>query len=151
MRESEKVASGIKLTGDEMRYIALFENVTGATARDCVIDEKGDRVIFVVKPGDIGLAIGKRGSRIQLLHRMIAKDVEVVEYAEAPVAFIKNSLSPAKVREVRITEKPDGRRIAIASIEPRDKGVAIGKNGRNAEKTRLFAKRYFQIDDVIIT
>jgi len=145
------VASGIKITGEEMRYIALFENITGATVRDCVIDEKGNRLIFVVKPGDIGLAIGKRGSRIQLLQRMVGKDVEVVEYADVPVSFIKNSLSPAKVREVRITEKPDGRRIAIASIEPRDKGVAIGKNGRNAERTRLFAKRYFQIDDVIIT
>jgi len=145
------VASGIKLTGEEMRYIALFENVTGATARDCVIDEKTNRVIFVVKPGDVGLAIGKKGSRIKLLHRMIARDVEVVEYADAPIPFIKNSLSPARVREIRITEKPDGRRIAIASIEPRDKGVAIGRNGKNAERTRLFAKRYFQIDDVIIT
>lgn len=146
-----KTASGIRLTGEEMRYIALFENITGATARDCVIDEKTDRVIFVVKPGEIGLAIGRKGSRIKLLHRMIAKDVEVVEYADSPSVFIRNSFSPAKVREIRIMERPDGRKVAIANIEPRDKGVAIGKNGRNAEKTRLFAKRYFQIDDVIIT
>lgn len=145
------MASGIKLTGEEMRYIALFENITGATARDCVIDEKADRIIFVVKPGDIGLAVGRKGSRIKLFHKMIAKDVEVVEYADAPDTFIRNSLSPAKVRELRIIDRSDGRKIAIANIEPRDKGVAIGKNGRNAEKTRLFAKRYFQIDDVIIT
>ena len=145
------MASGIKITGEEMRYIALFENITGATARDCVIDEKENRVIFVVKPGDVGRAIGTRGSRIQTLHRMVGKDVEVVEYADVPASFIKNLLSPAKVREVRITDKPDGRRVAIASIEPRDKGIAIGKNGKNAERTRLFAKRYFQIDDVIIT
>jgi N utilization substance protein A len=145
------VASGIKLTGEEMRYIALFENITGATARDCVIDEKGDRVIFVVKPGDIGLAIGKRGSRIKLLHKMVTRDVEVVEYADAPEVFIRNAFSPAKVRELRIIERSDGRKIAIANIDPRDKGVAIGKNGKNAEKTRLFAKRYFQIDDVVIT
>ncbi len=145
------MSSGIKLTGEEMRYIALFENVTGATARDCVIDEKVDRIIFVVNPGDIGLAIGKKGSRIKLLNKMVSKDVEVVEYAETPEVFIRNSLSPAKVRELRIIDRPDGRRVAVANIEPRDKGVAIGKNGRNAERTRLFAKRYFQIEDVVIT
>lgn len=145
------MSSGIRLTGEEMRYIALFENVTGAAARDCVIDEKADRIIFVVNPGDIGLAIGKKGSRIKLLNKMVSKDVEVVEYAETPEVFIRNSLSPAKVRELRIIDRPDGRRVAVANIEPRDKGVAIGKNGRNAERTRLFAKRYFKIEDVVIT
>jgi len=134
-----------------MKYIALFENVTGATVRDCVIDEKTDRVIFVVKSGEVGLAIGKKGSRIKRLHKMIAKDVEVVEHADTASVFIRNSFSPAKVREIRIMERPDGRKVAVVNIEPRDKGVAIGKNGRNAEKTRLFAKRYFQIDDVVIT
>jgi len=134
-----------------MKYIALFENVTGATVRDCVIDEKTDRVIFVVKSGEVGLAIGKKGSRIKRLHKMIAKDVEVVEHADTASVFIRNSFSPAKVREIRIMERPDGRKVAVVNIEPRDKGVAIGKNGSKAHKTRLFAKRYFQIDDVVIT
>lgn len=144
------MASGIKLTGEEMRYIALFENVTGATARDCVIDEKEDRIIFVVKPGDVGLAIGKGGSRVKLLHKMIGKDVEIVEHADKADSFIRNAFSPAKVRELKIIERPDGRKIALATIDPKDKGIAIGKNGKNAEKTRLLSKRYFQIDDVII-
>ena len=50
----------IKLTSEEMRYIALFENVTGATANDCIIDEDKNRIIFVTKQGDKGLAIGQR-------------------------------------------------------------------------------------------
>ena len=32
--------TGIRLTSDEMRYITLLENVTGATANDCIIDNK---------------------------------------------------------------------------------------------------------------
>jgi len=36
-------------------------------------------------------------------------------------------------------------------VEPSDKGAAIGKNGKTAERTRLLAKRYFCIDNVIIT
>jgi N utilization substance protein A len=52
---------------------------------------------------------------------------------------------------VRITERPDGKSIAVVTINPRDKGVAIGKNGRNAERLRFLAKRYFQIQNVSIT
>ena len=47
----------IKLTSEEMKYMALFESTTGATTQDCVIDEKLGRIIFVAKPGDMGLAI----------------------------------------------------------------------------------------------
>ena len=57
----------IKLTTDQMRLMSLFQNVTGATARDCVEDEKQDRVIFVVNAGKMGLAIGKGGSHIKTL------------------------------------------------------------------------------------
>jgi len=145
------MSSGIKITSDEMRYMALLESVTGAVARDCILDDKAERVIFVVKPGDVGLAIGRKGSNIQMLRRMTNRNIEVVEYAESPVEFIKNTFAPAQVREVRITEKSDGKKIAVVTVEPRDKGVAIGKNGKNADRTRFLAKRYFEIDHVIIT
>jgi len=55
------------------------------------------------------------------------------------------------VDEVRITERMDGKTIAVISVSPKDKGVAIGKNGRNAERIRFLAKRYFQIQNVSIT
>ena len=42
-----------------MRMMSLFQNVTGATARDCVEDEKQDRVIFVVNTGKMGLQLVK--------------------------------------------------------------------------------------------
>jgi N utilization substance protein A len=37
-----------------MKYVALFENITGAITKDVIIDENEDRLIFVVKAGDIG-------------------------------------------------------------------------------------------------
>jgi len=144
------MAQKIRLTGDEMRCIALFESVTGAVVTDCIIDDKRDRVILVVKPGDAGLAIGKHGERIKMVKNMIRKDVEVVEYAENPVDFIKNSFTPARVKEVRITERLDKKKIAVVTVEEGDRGVAIGKSGRTAERTRFLAKRYFQIDNVVL-
>jgi len=143
--------SGIRLTSKEMSYIALFENMTGATARDCIVDDELNRIIMIVKEGDLGVAIGKNGKNIRLLERMTGKKHEIIEHAENPAQFIRNALKPARVNEVRITERPDGKSIAVVSVNPRDKGVAIGKNGRNAERIRFLAKRYFQIQNVSIT
>ena len=144
------MAQGIKLTSEEMRYIALFESVTGAIAIDCVIDDKRDRIIMIVKPGDTGLAIGKHGARIKMFRNMVKREVEIVESADDAVGLIKNSFSPARVKEVRVTERLDSKKVAVVTIDSRDRGVAIGREGRTAERTRLLAKRYFQIDNVIV-
>jgi N utilization substance protein A len=145
------MSSGIRFTSREMRYIALFENITGAVAKDCIIDEELNRIIFVVKRGEVGMAIGKRGKNIRLLENMTGKRHEIIEHSENPAQFIKNALKPARVKEIRISERPDGKTIAVVAVNPRDKGVAIGKNGRNAERIRFLAKRYFQIQHVSIT
>lgn len=139
----------IRLKGDEMRLIALFESITGATSKDCLIDEENDRVILVTKKGEMGLAIGKAGRNINTLREMTGRQIEVVEAADEPEQLIRNSLAPAQVRTVRITEKPDSK-IAVIEVESRDKAIAIGKNGKTIDKTRLLAKRYFNIDHVII-
>ena len=145
------MASGIKLTSREMRYIALFESITGATAKDCIVDNDLNRIIFIVKEGNIGMAIVRRGKNIRLLEKMTGKKHEIIEHSENPAQFIRNALKPAKIDEIRITERPDGKTIAVVSVKPKDKGVAIGKNGRNAERIRFLAKRYFQIQNVSIT
>ena len=48
------MASGIRLTAEEMKHIALFESITGATAKDCILDKEQNRVIIVVKEGEMG-------------------------------------------------------------------------------------------------
>lgn len=132
-----------------MRYIALFESITGATANDCLIDPSGDRIIFVAKSGQMGLAIGRAGKNINALRRMTGKPVEIVEASDNVEGLIKNSLAPAKIKQIRLTERPD-KKIVVVEVEPKDKAIAIGKNGRTIDKTRMLAKRYFQIDHVQI-
>jgi len=140
----------IKLTTDQMRLMSLFQNVTGATARDCVEDEKQDRVIFVVNAGKMGLAIGKGGSHIKTLQNLVKRNVELVEYSDDPAVFLKNMLNSKLVSEVKLNKRADGTTQAIVIVDPRKKGIVVGREGRNAEKARLLAKRYFEISSVLI-
>lgn len=143
--------SKIKLTAEEMGLIALLEGISNAPCQDCIIDNKLNRLIFVVRPGAISAAIGKSGMNVRFLRRLTGKTIEIVEYADDPTRLIVNSLAPAKVKEIRIVEKADGETMVVVVVEPKDKGLAIGKNGRNIEKTRQLAKRYFGIGQVIIS
>ena len=61
----------IKFGANEIRFIALFENMTGAMVKDCIIDDDNNKVTFVVKQGDMGLAIGKRGSTVSKVQRAV--------------------------------------------------------------------------------
>jgi transcription termination/antitermination protein NusA len=140
----------IKLTSDELRLMSLFQNITGAVARDCIVDDRMDRVIFVVNKGQMGLAIGKGGSTIKQLQNVVSKKVELVEYSDDPSAFLSNVLNSEMINEIKINDKFDGTRQAVVVVDPRKKGVVVGKEGRNAEKARLLAKRYFQISTVLI-
>ncbi len=140
----------IKLTSEELGLMSLFQSVSGAGVRDCIIDEKNGRVIYVVNPGEMGRAIGKNGIVVKTLQRLIGKPVELVEYSDDPKTFIKNALDPKLVLDVRLTEKLDGSKIAVVVVDAKKKSAVVGRNGRNAEKARLLAKRYFQIANVHI-
>ena len=144
------MTQSIKLTTDQMRLMSLFQNVTGATARDCVEDEKKDRIIFVVNPGKMGLAIGKGGSHIRNLQNIVKRNVVLVEYADDPEVFLKNILNGKLISEIKINKRADGTMQAIVLVDQRKKGIVVGREGRNAEKARLLAKRYFEITSVLI-
>ena len=131
-----------------MQFIALFEKTTGAHAKDCLMTED-DRIVFVVKSGDMGLAIGKNGNNINRVKKQIGRHVEVIEYNEDPKEFIKNLFQPAAVKNIAISTKGD-KNLAIVDVATKDKGLAIGKNGRNINKVKLLAQRHHSVDDVII-
>jgi N utilization substance protein A len=98
----------IKLTSDELRLMSLFQSITSATARDCIVDDKMDRVIFVVNKGQMGLAIGKGGSTIKQLQNMVARKIELVEFSDDATEFIRNMLNAEMINDVRLSERGDG-------------------------------------------
>ena len=71
----------IVLSEDCMRNMSQFEQLTGATSRDCIIDDRNGRIILVVNPGEMGRAIGKKGASIKKASEIMGKKIEVVEYS----------------------------------------------------------------------
>jgi len=131
-----------------MRLISQFENLTGAGSRDCVVDERNDRIIFVINPGDMGLAIGKKGATIKKASDTFGKRIEVVEYSADPEQFLKNCFLPAQVLSISFEENEDGEKVAIVDVKPEDRGLAIGKEGKNIFKAKKLAGRQHDIADV---
>jgi N utilization substance protein A len=98
----------------------------------------------------MGLAIGKGGSNIKNLQNILKRNVELIEYFSDPIKFLKNILNPKFVNEVKLDTKPDGSSQAIIIVDHGKKGIVVGREGRNAERARLFAKKYFNISSVLI-
>ncbi len=141
--------ANIKLTAEEMRYMALLQDLTGAIARDCIIDEENNRVIFIVRPGDAGKAIGRKGANINRLRRLLGKEIEVIEYADTLEDLVKNIFAPARVLNIRLVKR-NGRNILYVVVDPADKGKAIGRGGKKVAIARIVLKRYHNIDEVKI-
>lgn len=133
-----------------MKFFSLLENLTGATIIDCIIDEKENVITIAVKKGEVGRVIGRGGEKINRLRRMTNKQIDIFEYIDDSEMFIRNALKPAKVKMIRLLDRVNGSRVAVVEVDARDKRFAIGRNGQNIKKIRFLAKRYFNLDTIVI-
>ena len=112
---------------------------SGSVVIKSIAREPGSRskiaVASEIKEVDpIGAMVGQRGTRVQtVINELGGEKIDIIEYSEEPERYIANSLSPAKVLEVKIMPKNKA-----LVITPEDQlSLAIGKDGQNV---RLAAK-----------
>jgi N utilization substance protein A len=76
----------------------------------------------------IGSTVGQRGTRVMaVINELGGEKIDIIEYSNDPEKFIANSLSPAKVSEVK--RLPKNKALVIV---PEDQlSLAIGKDGQN--------------------
>jgi N utilization substance protein A len=127
----------------------MFEDETEATVRDCLVDDEHDRVIFLVKAGEMGRAIGAGGERVQRVEDRLGREVKLVEDARTAENFVANALAPAAVYNVTISENDDT--VAYAEVAQEDRGAAIGTDGKNIDAARTLAARHHDIDGIELT
>jgi N utilization substance protein A len=124
--------------------------MTGAMVKDCIIDDENGKITFVVKNGDMGLAIGKGGSTVTKVQKAVDKGVEIIELSEDSTEFIKNLLAPAELQTIKVLQKESGEKIATVATDTTNKKIAIGKGGINIERAKFLAKRQHNISNIIL-
>ena len=141
-----------KITMEELRLLSIFQELTGAAAFRCIIDNEEGKLYFLVSPADLGKAIGRRGSNVKTLSKLFGKQVEVVPYRPdmSLEEFLSKLLMGARILSINLIERNNEKRL-IVRVREEDKGRAIGRGGRNIERARKILKALYDIDKVIIS
>lgn len=134
-------------TAEQLRLTALFELITGAVARDCLV--RDGSAVFVVREGDVGAAIGRGRRNINRVKEAIGMDALVVEYSDDAEEFVGNAFWPAGVESVEVTER-GGERVAVVEVMDSEREKARGVGGWNLGKVRVLARRHHGLDDVVL-
>ncbi len=78
----------------------------------------------------VGACIGARGARIQqVVNELRGEKIDVIKWPSDPIQYILNSLSPAKVDQVRLVD-PAGQHAHVL-VPPDQLSLAIGREGQN--------------------
>jgi len=78
----------------------------------------------------VGACIGSRGARIQaVVNELRGEKIDVIRWSPDPSTYIANSLSPAKIYDVRLINANE--RIAHVIVPEDQLSLAIGKEGQN--------------------
>ncbi len=136
--------SKIKYDMALMKYMHLFESLTGSTLKDCILNDS--QIIFIVNENEIGKSIGKKGSNVKRLEKVLKKKIKIVEFSDDVVQFVYNLLLPMKVKDIT----NDNGSILIVGGDVKTRGQLIGRNGRNLEVLKNIITRYFKIESIKI-
>lgn len=129
----------IKYDINLMKYISLFESLTGAKLKDCVVN---DVIMFIVQENEMGKAIGKKGANIRRIEGLLKKKIKLVEFNENVLQFIENLIKPIKAKE--ITNEDDV--INIYADDTKTRGMLIGRDRNKINSINEIVKRYFKVE-----
>ena len=132
---------------DTIRMITLFENITHAPVKDCMIDKDSNTVYFLIEEGKIGVAIGKNGSSVKQAERAIGKTIKLFESSNDLVSSVKKMIPQATSIKVK---NEDGKVTVEIRVEKKNRPIVIGRNGRNLKLYRELLKRNHKVDNLSV-
>lgn len=79
----------------------------------------------------IGSCVGNHGARVQMvMDELKGEKIDIIQYSDDPVEYIKESLNPAKVISVEVLDAEEKTcRVTVPAFQL---SLAIGKKGQNA-------------------
>ena len=86
------------------------------------------------KVDPVGACVGMRGARVKNIVRELNNEkVDILEWTEDPVIFVREALSPVEPREITVYE--EAKKIFVIVQDDKDLSKAIGRRGQNARLT----------------
>lgn len=123
----------------EMEVPEIF---SGAVVIKALSREAGSRSKVAVASKEesvdpVGSCVGQKGTRVQtVINELNGEKIDIIEWNDDPKKLIANSLSPAKINNVKIKEE-GGIKSARVEVPAEQLSLAIGRQGQNV---RLAAK-----------
>lgn len=121
----------------ELEVPEIYEGIVEVKS---IAREAGARTKIAVYSKDeaidaMGACVGPKGIRVQkIVNELKNEKIDIIKWSKVPEEYISNSLSPAKVLDVKIEEDT---KCAQVVVEDNQLSLAIGKEGQNV---RLAAK-----------
>ena len=134
--------SRIKYDIDLMKFMSLFETITQARVKDCILNE--DQLIFIVDENDIGKAVGRNGVNVKKISGILKKQIRVIEFSPDVLQFVKNFVYPLQVKEI----SNENGLITIVGPDTKTKGILIGRDSKNLNTLKSVVKRYFSVESI---
>ena len=116
----------------ELEVPEIYEGVVEIMS---IAREAGHRTKIAVKSNEknvdpVGACVGPKGSRVKMIvDELGGEKIDIVNYSDDMVTYIKNSLSPARVNKV-LTD--DDNKFGLVIVSSDQLSLAIGREGQNA-------------------
>ena len=125
---------------EKLFEIEVPEIKQGLISIESIAREAGIRTKISVKSNDpdieaVGSCIGDKGSRIKsIIEELGGEKIDVIQYYDDPIKYIKSALSPAIVTEIKVVSSDDKFLNECAVGVPNDQlSLAIGIKGQNVK------------------
>ena len=130
----------------DMRYLNLFEKMTGVRTRYCF--KYNEFIVFCVPRHLVSAAIGEQGRNAKRMSEILRKRIKVIPAPEGVYhikQFIEAIVSPVKFRDLNINENE-----IVLTAGSQSKAALIGRNKRRLLEMQKIMKDYFSKDFRIV-
>lgn len=137
----------VTLNTETIGLITLFENITGASVKDCIADGESNVIYFVIEEGDVAMAIGKNGSSVKNAERIFKKNIKLFEFSKDLSTFVKRIIPQATVVKIR---NDKGRSVVEVKVEKGGRAIVIGRDRRNIKLFKELLQRNHGVDELLV-
>ena len=136
-----------KIDQELLQIIQIFDRITHARLKDTF--PAGNVHVFVVEPGEIGRAVGRKGVHVKQLAKELGRNIKIVEYSPRLEVFVKNIIHPLRASRIEVSE--DGKRVTVVPVDYLTRGLLIGRNAVKLKEHEQILKHFYpQVEELRI-